>query len=113
MQGKPIYEHLTNRRLHRPVFMLSEYPLQHQGIKRLSGAYNGLKRGYQMCNHKYVDMEDGTRDKFCVRCSNKFKQAAIQIPEIKVEINFTNNNDIYASKVWGQLKNASQRMRYQ
>lgn len=31
------------------------------------------------CKHKYVNMEDGTRDKFCVRCSKKFKQAAMHI----------------------------------
>lgn len=31
------------------------------------------------CKHKWVDMEDGTRDKFCVRCSHKAKQAVITI----------------------------------
>jgi hypothetical protein len=28
----------------------------------------------KLCNHKWVDMEDGTFDKFCVRCSEKEKQ---------------------------------------
>ena len=28
----------------------------------------------KLCNHKWIDMEDGTFDKFCVRCSEKAKQ---------------------------------------
>jgi DNA-directed RNA polymerase subunit RPC12/RpoP len=30
------------------------------------------------CEHKWIDMEDGTLDKFCVRCSKKAKQAVIE-----------------------------------
>lgn len=45
------------------------------------------RREKMKCDHKYVDMEDGTMDKFCVRCSKKFKQAAIHMPDIKVDIN--------------------------
>lgn len=37
------------------------------------------------CNHKWVDMEDGTLDKFCVRCSQKAKQAVMPI-EINIPI---------------------------
>lgn len=29
------------------------------------------------CNHKWVDMEDGSLDKFCVRCRLKAKQAIL------------------------------------
>jgi hypothetical protein len=32
------------------------------------------------CEHKWVDMENGSRDKFCVRCSNKAKQAVNYLP---------------------------------
>ena len=41
------------------------------------------------CEHKWIDMEDGSHDKFCVRCSKKAKQAVayIPLPEIKVDIN--------------------------
>lgn len=41
------------------------------------------------CDHKFVDMEDGSRDKFCVRCGNRFAQAFAQIPtpEISVQVN--------------------------
>ena len=31
-----------------------------------------------MCKHKWVDMEDGSLDKFCVRCSKKAMQAVIK-----------------------------------
>lgn len=42
----------------------------------------------EKCKHKWVDMEDGTLDKFCVRCSQKARQAVALLPqpEIKVEI---------------------------
>ncbi len=29
------------------------------------------------CKHKWVDMEDGTNDQFCVKCSEKQKQAMV------------------------------------
>jgi hypothetical protein len=32
------------------------------------------------CEHKWVDMEDDTLDKFCVRCSKKCRQAVMAIP---------------------------------
>ncbi|AAT59996.1 MULTISPECIES: hypothetical protein [Bacillus cereus group] len=32
------------------------------------------------CKHKWVDMEDGTNDKFCVKCSKKLKQMQIILP---------------------------------
>jgi hypothetical protein len=46
------------------------------------------------CKHKYVDMEDGSRDKFCIICSNKFKQAVAALPlsEIKIELNLPHPN---------------------
>ena len=31
------------------------------------------------CEHKYVNMEDGTGDKFCVRCSKKAMQGQLQM----------------------------------
>ena len=44
------------------------------------------------CNHKYVNMEDGTRDKFCVRCSKKAKQAALYINhEVDIKIDIDSN----------------------
>jgi hypothetical protein len=30
------------------------------------------------CKHKWIDMEDGTLDRFCVRCSKKAKQAVMR-----------------------------------
>lgn len=36
------------------------------------------------CKHKWVDMEDGTLDKFCVRCSKKAKQAQISYPSVNI-----------------------------
>ncbi|WJE54315.1 hypothetical protein QRE66_08790 [Bacillus cereus] len=27
------------------------------------------------CKHKWIDMEDGTNDQFCIKCSMKQKQA--------------------------------------
>ncbi|PEJ68684.1 hypothetical protein CN680_26030 [Bacillus pseudomycoides] len=32
------------------------------------------------CKHKWIDMEDGTNDKFCVKCSKKVKQMQISLP---------------------------------
>ncbi|MEK4636871.1 hypothetical protein NST14_11840 [Bacillus sp. FSL W8-0519] len=32
------------------------------------------------CKHKWVDMEDGTNDKLCVKCSKKVKQMQITLP---------------------------------
>lgn len=32
------------------------------------------------CAHKWVDMEDGTNDRFCVKCSQKAKQMQISLP---------------------------------
>ncbi|MED2793308.1 hypothetical protein P4256_16495 [Bacillus wiedmannii] len=32
------------------------------------------------CKHKWIDMEDGTNDKFCVKCSQKVKQMQIALP---------------------------------
>lgn len=34
------------------------------------------------CDHKWVDMEDGSLDKFCVRCSQKAKQAVNYLPTL-------------------------------
>ncbi|MCI0767438.1 hypothetical protein [Bacillus sp. TL12] len=31
------------------------------------------------CKHKWIDMEDGTNDRFCVKCSQKAKQMAIAL----------------------------------
>ena len=39
------------------------------------------------CNHKWIDMEDGSLDKFCVRCSEKAKQAVMFQPTINISIN--------------------------
>lgn len=38
------------------------------------------------CNHKYVNLEDGSFDKFCVRCCNRFKQAMADIPKFETVI---------------------------
>lgn len=47
------------------------------------------------CNHKYVDMEDGTRDKFCVRCGKRAKQGVMYIkPKIEIQIGDVNKNVI-------------------
>lgn len=32
------------------------------------------------CKHKWVNMEDGSGDKFCVKCSRKAKQATMLLP---------------------------------
>ncbi|MDP1458232.1 hypothetical protein [Bacillus wiedmannii] len=32
------------------------------------------------CKHKWIDMEDGTNDKLCVKCSQKVKQMQIALP---------------------------------
>lgn len=32
------------------------------------------------CKHKWVDMEDGTKDRFCVKCSHKAKQMQVSLP---------------------------------
>lgn len=39
------------------------------------------------CKHKWVDMEDGTFDKFCVRCRKFAMQAQLAMPasELSVE----------------------------
>ncbi|MED0939588.1 hypothetical protein P4T37_23105 [Bacillus mobilis] len=40
------------------------------------------------CQHKWVDMEDGTNDKFCVKCNGKFKRMPIALPiSIPISIN--------------------------
>ncbi|WP_390208879.1 hypothetical protein [Bacillus toyonensis] len=40
------------------------------------------------CKHKWVDMEDGTNDRFCVKCSQKAKQMQISLPvSIPISIN--------------------------
>lgn len=40
------------------------------------------------CKHKWVDMEDGTNDRFCVKCSQKAKQMQISLPaSISIRIN--------------------------
>lgn len=41
------------------------------------------------CNHKWVDLEDGSLDKFCIRCCLRAKQATAAFPlsESKVEMN--------------------------
>lgn len=38
------------------------------------------------CQHKWIDMEDRTNDKFCVKCSEKVKQMQISLP-ISIPIN--------------------------
>lgn len=32
------------------------------------------------CKHKWVDLKDGTRDKFCSKCGKKAKQAVAYLP---------------------------------
>ncbi|PFJ42673.1 hypothetical protein COI99_29875 [Bacillus cereus] len=40
------------------------------------------------CKHKWVDMEDGTNEKFRVKCSQKVKQMQIALPiSIPISIN--------------------------
>ncbi|KAB2391063.1 MULTISPECIES: hypothetical protein [Bacillus cereus group] len=40
------------------------------------------------CRHKWIDMEDGTNDKFCVKCSEKVKQMQITLPiSLPISIN--------------------------
>ncbi len=45
-----------------------------------------IKPPPKKCEHKWIDMEDGSLDKFCVRCSNKAKQAVAYLPEVTIEI---------------------------
>jgi hypothetical protein len=40
----------------------------------------------ETCNHKWIDMEDGSRDRFCVRCSKKAMQAVISLRAIEVNV---------------------------
>ena len=45
----------------------------------------------EKCKHKWVDMEDGTLDQFCVRCSLKQMQNAMlmpKVPSISADIGF-------------------------
>lgn len=47
----------------------------------------------RICDHKWVDMEDGSYDKFCVRCSKKAKQAVMAMP-LNINVNINNEQDI-------------------
>lgn len=47
------------------------------------------------CIHKWVDMEDGTLDKFCVRCSHKAKQAVASFPHPEVNVEITLSTKSY------------------
>ncbi len=39
------------------------------------------------CEHEWVDMKDGTRDQFCLKCSNKAKQNVMYVqPTINIDI---------------------------
>lgn len=40
----------------------------------------------QKCKHKWVDMEDGTLDKFCLKCSKKAKQGQLHFIKPKAPI---------------------------
>jgi hypothetical protein len=48
-------------------------------------------------------MEDGSHDKFCVRCSNKAKQAVMAMP-INININCETNIRQIADVINEQLK---------
>lgn len=37
------------------------------------------------CKHKWVDMEDGSLDQFCVRCSLKQMQSVMPLPFLNAE----------------------------
>lgn len=64
-----------------------------------------MKGGSEMteCNHKWVDMEDGSRDKFCVRCGNKAKQAMMSMP-ITVTISCEPNIEQLVNALHEQIK---------
>lgn len=57
------------------------------------------------CNHKWIDMEDGSLDKFCVRCSKKAMQAVMLKPTINISINNDQINvEDFASRISKELK---------
>ena len=63
------------------------------------------------CNHKWIDMEDGSLDKFCVRCSEKAKQAVMFQPTINISIN---NDQICVEELVGKINNAlSEKLKFQ
>lgn len=42
------------------------------------------------CEHESVSMKDGSLDKICLKCGNKFKQGQLIIePSINININIT------------------------
>jgi hypothetical protein len=73
------------------------------------GMVNKMVRSKE-CNHKWIDMEDGSHDKVCVKCGRKAKQATaallLTIPittpaiqstireTITINIGFNNSNNI-------------------
>lgn len=52
-----------------------------ENTHRLDGRKCKTCRGKD-CNHKWVNMEDGSLDKFCVRCSKKAMQAELSLKDL-------------------------------
>lgn len=60
------------------------------------------------CNHKWVDMEDGTNDKLCVRCRKFAMQGRLQFesPKIKLEppsLSFLDRNPDISDKISNKI----------
>lgn len=43
------------------------------------------RRNKYKCKHKWVDMEDGSLDRICVRCRKFAMQAVMELPKLSVE----------------------------
>jgi len=60
------------------------------------------------CNHKWVAMEDGTNDKFCVRC-RKFAMQAVAVVPNGLNINIAIENAMHKPTTIESMVNEIQR----
>lgn len=61
------------------------------------------------CKHKWVDMKDGSLDKFCVRCSKEAKQAVMSMSITHVGMDTAYSKD-YTVNCENELANFKQTM---
>lgn len=62
------------------------------------------------CKHKWVDMEDGTLDKFCVRCRKFAMQAQLAMPA-KAEATMSTSLPLGREKIEVPFYNGSEHIR--
>ncbi|MCM3111681.1 hypothetical protein [Lederbergia lenta] len=63
----------------------------------------------EKCNHKWIDLEDGTLDRFCVKC-RKFAMQAMAMPS-KIESTLPNGLPTASEKIEVPFYNGSEHMR--